>query len=106
MQRHTPRSSAWTLHEAAGESPVLARLGSLARLSGQCLQDIRPLLPAPLRTQLQPGPIDQQEWCILVPSSAMASKLRQMLPELEAHLRTKGHPIASIRIKVTASGRA
>jgi ethanolamine ammonia-lyase small subunit len=35
-----------------------------------------------------------------VSSNAVAAKLRQLLPALQAHLNSKGLDVASIRIKV------
>jgi ethanolamine ammonia-lyase small subunit len=37
---------------------------------------------------------------LLVSSNAVAAKLRQLLPALQAHLNNKGLGVTSIRIKV------
>ena len=68
--------------------------------SSERLQAIRSLLPAPLRTGIQAGPIEDGAWCLLVSSNAVAAKLRQLLPALQAHLNSKSLGVASIRIKV------
>lgn len=97
----TRRSQAFTLLEASEESPTLAGLMARARQSQACLEAIAPLLPEPLRAAVQAGPVDDQgEWCLLVRSSAAAAKLRQMLPTLQAHLRTQGSGVRGIRIKI------
>jgi hypothetical protein len=64
------------------------------------LQAIRTLLPAPLRASVQAGPIEDGCWCLLVSSNAVAAKLRQLVPALQAHLSQTGLPVTSIRIKV------
>ena len=97
MQR---RHQAIPLHLAAHESPTFARLTDLVRESSARLLAIRSLLPAPLRSSVQAGPIEDGCWCLLVSSNAVAAKLRQLLPALQAHLSLKGLGVSSIRIKV------
>jgi hypothetical protein len=97
MQR---RHQAIPLHQAAQESPTFARLSELIQASSDRLQAIRSLLPAPLRASVQAGPMDEGSWCLLVSSNAVAAKLRQLLPALQAHLSQNGLPVSSIRIKV------
>ena len=70
------------------------------RDSSERLLAIRSLLPAPLRASVQAGPIEEGCWCLLVGSNAVAAKLRQMLPALQAHLSSKGLGVSSIRLKV------
>lgn len=97
MQR---RHHAIPLQQAVQESPSFALLASRLRESSVRLQTIRSLLPAPLRASVQAGPIEDGAWCLLVNSNAVAAKLRQMVPALQAHLNTKGMSVSSIRIKV------
>ncbi|PIT74046.1 DciA family protein [Limnohabitans sp. G3-2] len=97
MQR---RHQAIPLQQAAQESPAFARLSELIRASSDRLQAIRSLLPAPLRASVQAGPMDEGSWCLLVSSNAVAAKLRQLLPALQAHLSQNGLPVTAIRIKV------
>jgi hypothetical protein len=97
MQR---RHQAIPLQQAAQESPTFARLAALVRDSSARLQAVRTLLPAPLRASVQAGPIDDGCWCLLVSSNAVAAKLRQLVPALQAHLNQKGLQVSSIRIKV------
>jgi hypothetical protein len=75
-------------------------LSELIRASSDRLQTIRTLLPAPLRASVQAGPIEDGCWCLLVSSNAVAAKLRQLVPALQAHLSQKGLPVTSIRVKV------
>jgi hypothetical protein len=53
-----------------------------------------------MREHVKAGPVDENGWCLLVQNNAAAAKLRQLLPALCAHLRTKGHPVNTIRVKV------
>lgn len=78
----------------------LSQLQSLARDGQNRLQAILPLLPVSMRNLVQSGGVDGETWCILVPNSAMAAKLRQFLPSLCAHLRTKGWNVQTITVKV------
>ena len=94
------RHHAIPLQEAAQQSPSLALLMGRVRESSERLLAIRTLLPAPLRSSIQAGPIEEGCWCLLVSSNAVAAKLRQLLPALQAHLNSKGLGVSSIRIKV------
>lgn len=94
------RRQAIPLHQAAGESPALARLVDRVQASSQRLAAIRNLLPAALRASVQAGPIEDGQWCLLVSSNAVAAKLRQLLPSLQLHLQASDLPVVGIRIKV------
>lgn len=89
-----------TLQQAADEAPVLSQLVALARDSSARLRAIESLVPASLRACIQAGPIDGPSWCLLVQGNAAAAKLRQLLPALLAHLRSKGWEVSAIRLKV------
>jgi hypothetical protein len=91
-----------TVQQAAEESPMLARLASLARESAQRLEAIAPLLPTGLLACIKPGPIEGPAWCLLVDGNAAAAKLRQVLPVLLNSLRERGWEVTSIRVKVQA----
>lgn len=94
-----------TLHQAAQESPTLARLAELARESSEQLKDVQAVIPPALRSAVRAGPIDGESWCLLVDSNAAAAKLRQLVPVLLGRLRERGKPITSIRLKVQGAGR-
>ncbi|APW36937.1 hypothetical protein RD110_06800 [Rhodoferax koreense] len=91
---------AFTVQQAAADSPALSHLVALTRDSSARLKAIEGLLPAALRKAIRPGPIDGDAWCLLVDSNAAAAKLRQLAPALLAHLRTKGWAVTSLRLKV------
>lgn len=94
------RHQAVSLQQAAQESSSLARLTELVRESSERLLAIQALLPPTLRSAIKAGPIDGSTWCLLVSSNAAAAKVRQLLPTLQAHLRSKGWEVNSIRLKV------
>lgn len=94
------RHHAVTLQQAADESPTLARLVSLTRESSERLKAVEPLVPPALRASIQAGPIDGSTWCLVVKSNAAAAKLRQLLPAMQAHLRSKGWEVNAIRLKI------
>ncbi|MFT3812369.1 MAG: DciA family protein [Acidovorax sp.] len=94
------RHHAVPILQAATDSPTLARLVSLTQDSSARLQAIAPLVPPALRAHLQAGPIEGDTWCLLVKNNAAAARLRQLLPALEAHLRSKGWDVEGIRLKI------
>jgi hypothetical protein len=88
------------VQQAAEESPTLARLAQLARESGERFKAIESSLPAALIPSIRPGPIEGSTWCLLVDNSAVAAKLRQLLPVLQAKLNHLGWEVSLIRLKV------
>ena len=96
------RHHAITAISAVEASPTLARLAALTQDSSQRLKTVLPLVPPMLRASLQAGPIEGDCWCLLVKNNAAAAKVRQLLPAMAAHLRTKGWDVNSIRLKVQA----
>lgn len=79
---------------------MLLRLTELTRDSVARLNAIQSLIPATLRPSVKAGPIEGKVWCLLLDNNSTAAKIRQLLPALESHLRTKGWAIDSIRLKV------
>lgn len=88
------------LGAALDQSQPLARLLQRLQESRARFGTICTHLPEPLRDQIRPGPLDDAGWTLLVPHGAAASKLRQMVPTLEAALRGAGWQLTAIRIKV------
>ncbi|MGH6626547.1 MAG: hypothetical protein ACRECD_08405 [Burkholderiaceae bacterium] len=95
-RRHHPV----TLQQAALDSPTLARLAELAQDSSERLRAVESLIPGALRSAVKAGPIEGPTWCLLVDSNAAAAKIRQVLPALQSHLRSRGWQVNSIRLKV------
>ena len=95
-----PARRSFTLQQALADSAPLARLTALTRESSERLAAIQPLIPTLLRRAIRPGPIDGENWCLLVDNSAAASKLRQLLPALQAALNTRGWHVTAIRVKI------
>ena len=96
----TLRNHSVTLQEASQDSPMLMRLTELTRESVARLTSIQSLIPAALRSSVKAGPIDGATWCLLIDNNATAAKMRQLLPSLQSHLRSKGWSVDSIRLKV------
>ena len=94
------RNHAITLQQATKESETLSRLCDLAAESALRLKSIQSLIPGSLRACVHPGPIEGPVWCLLLDNNAAAAKIKQLLPALEAHLRSKGWEVNAIRLKV------
>lgn len=84
---------------------MLARLCALSDDSVARLKAVQPLIPAALRSAVTAGPIEGTSWCLLMDNNAAAAKVRQLLPTLVSHLRSKGWEVTSIRLKVKISQR-
>jgi hypothetical protein len=93
----------WALGAALDQSQALTRLLQRLQESQARFADIRELLPDPLRGAVRPGPLDDAGWSLLAHSGAVASKLRQMVPELDAALLARGWQATPIRIKVQSN---
>ncbi|WP_293503468.1 hypothetical protein [Roseateles sp.] len=89
----TPVAVALRTHE--GLNQLSARLEASRRR----LRVIGPALPGHLLASVQPGPLDEDGWSLLVANAAVAAKLRHLLPRLEALLGQAGLP-GRIRIKL------
>ena len=97
---HSRRHIAVSLEQAAQSSPTLSQLVRQAREANARMKAIEPLLPPGLRNSIQPGPIQGSTWSLILKNNAAASKVRYLLPALEAHLRTKGWNVQRIRLRV------
>ncbi|SFM21018.1 DciA family protein [Variovorax sp. OV329] len=89
-----------TVLQATEASPTLAALAERARDSAERLRAVEDLIPREMRAGMQPGPVEDDEWCVLVGSNAAAAKLRQMAPMLVGRLRMRGWQVKTVRIKV------
>jgi hypothetical protein len=102
-------AAAAAVPDAVPLGQVLDRCEPLLRLQQRLaaanahMDAVRPLLPAALSKHVRSGPTDQESWTLLVANPAVAAKLRQLLPRLEAALQQKGCAARIIRIRVQAS---
>ena len=93
-------SQTLTIQQAAGNSPSLTRLTDLVQESNERLRAIEPLIPDSLRSSVKAGPIEGENWCLLVNGNAAAAKIRQLIPVIQASLLRQGWKVASIRLKI------
>jgi hypothetical protein len=101
--RPSMRGRAVSVDRAVQESTSLAQLSALSRESQLRLQSLQRVLPPLLLAQLSAGPIEADTWCVLVSNNAVAAKIRQWVPAMAAHLRTRGWAVQTIRIKVRSA---
>ena len=99
--RSSVRGWARNVSQVVQHAPTLSDLSQRAQDGQARLQAISPLLPPSLRQLVQSGQVENDAWCLLVPHAAAAAKLRQLLPALAAHLRTKGWPVTQVQVKVS-----
>jgi hypothetical protein len=101
-------AAAAAVPDAVPLGQVLDRCEPLLRLQQRLaaanahMNAVRPLLPPALARHVRSGPTDQDSWTLLVANPAVAAKLRQLLPRLEAALRQQGSPVRAIKIRVQA----
>lgn len=88
------------LREALARSAPLAALAQRLRESDDRFATIRPHLAPALAAHVRPGPLDADGWSLLAANPAVAAKLRQLQPRLEAALAAGGWPAVQLRIKV------
>jgi hypothetical protein len=81
----------------------LAGLLARVRASQARLDALADVLPGLLRQHLRAGPLDDEGWTILAANSAVAAKLRHLLPTLLETLVAKGWQATSIRVKVQST---
>ncbi len=86
--------------KALSNAPILSQLLELSRDSEQRLYAVKSLLPPPFRESVKSSTLDGDTWCLLVPNNSVMAKLKQMLPSLAAHLRSKGFRVQTIRLKI------
>ncbi len=101
MSKPSARHDAQSFDEVLQHSSELSSLRFLAAKSKERLTAIAPLLPKALVAASKAAGLEDGVWYILVPHAASASKLRQLTPQLLAHLNANGLPTKEIRIKIT-----
>ena len=88
------------LQDALLRSEPLALLRERIRDSKARYDAVRGCIPAGMLSHVQPGPVDEAGWSLLVANAAVGAKLRQCVPRLEEALKRQGWPAGVIRIKV------
>lgn len=94
-----------TAHQAVQNSPALGHLAALMSESKERLKAIESLLPEAMRSSVRAGPIDGENWCLLVNGSAAAAKLRQLTPLIKSRLADRGWTVAVVRLKILTGQR-
>lgn len=89
-----------SLHQAIGEAPALSRLTHLVDQSAQMYRCVQGLIPPALQTHVRPGPLNEQDWCLMVTHSSAAAKLRQLVPLIRTRLQREGWAVTSVRVKI------
>lgn len=102
---HTRLNASKSLLQAAQTAPVLAQFDHLMSQSKQRLGLVLHLIPHSIRAHVQAGPADETTWCLLVPNTAIATKLRHLLPDMERHLLMASEQRLKIRVKVLEQRR-
>ncbi|HEY1393179.1 MAG TPA: hypothetical protein VFV25_07365 [Methylibium sp.] len=97
-QRSVP--DALPLRDALERSAPLERLRQRIADSNARLAALLPCLPQALLPHVSAGPVDEAAWTLLARNAAVAAKLRQLQPRLEAALRQQGWEVSLIRIRV------
>ena len=101
--------NALPIRQALDRCQPLQHLQQQLAVSQACMAAIQPHLPAPLRSQVRAGPLNTTDntWTLMASNTAVAAKLRQLLPRLESALTTSGVTRAAqptaIRIRVQSS---
>jgi hypothetical protein len=98
--QHTVVPRARPIGESLAGDDSLARLMARVRASQARLDALEDVLPDLLRQHLRAGPLDDDGWTLLAANSAVASKLRHLLPTLAEILVAKGWQATPIRVKV------
>jgi hypothetical protein len=88
------------IEQALGQSAPLTRLRERVADSNARLDAIRPSLPGTLAAHVKAGPVDENGWSLLAANAAVAAKLRQLQPRLEAVLVERGWVPGTLRVKV------
>lgn len=91
------------LRDALARSAPLASLMQRQRDSQARFEAARGALPPSLAPHVRPGPLDADAWTLLAANSAVAAKLRQLEPRIEAALHERGFAARALRIKTFAA---
>jgi Dna[CI] antecedent, DciA len=65
---------------------------------------VAPILPAALAQGVKPGTLQDGTWTLLANHAATAAKLRQLAPQVQAHLQGLGVAVQTVSVKVVRQG--
>jgi hypothetical protein len=99
-----PSTPSLSIDAALAGSVPLARLSARIQASQARMAAVSGLLPAPLRAELRPGPVDETGWTLLASNGAVAAKTRQLLPRLLQRLHESGWPDIEVKVRVLSQG--
>jgi hypothetical protein len=99
MRNVTPSGQKALREALAGEGTLAALLRRLEESRAR-LAAATAALPAELAPLVQPGPLDDAAWVLLVPHNAAAAKLRHALPEVAGALAAAGFAPRELKVKV------
>jgi len=106
MRRAPPKKNGPDVPDPLPIARALTGLQGLTQLNQRMLDSerrmalVRPTLPGAMTRFVQAGPIDAEGWTLLASNAAVAAKLRQLQPRLEASLQEHGLLPNRIRIKI------
>ncbi len=92
------------IRQALDRCEPLASLAQRLRDSQSRLVAVQALLAPALRAQVRAGPIDAEAWTLLAGNQAVAAKLRQLLPALQARLVQQSFASLPIRVRLLPPG--
>lgn len=100
---HQTTPLALPIGQALQQSAPLVLLTRRLKESNARYATVEAILPALLREQVKPGPIDDDGWSLLAANAAVAAKLRHLLPRLEQGLRDAGWQPTAIRVRIQSA---
>jgi Dna[CI] antecedent, DciA len=92
------------VRSALQESSVLGALLARRRAVEELWRMVAPILPAALAQGVKPGTLQDGTWTLLANHAATAAKLRQLAPQVQAHLQGLGVAVQTVSVKVVRQG--
>ncbi len=89
-----------SIRQVLAHTEPLQRLQQRVKASNERFNAVRGCLPAALLPHIKAGPLDEDQWTLLVSNQAVAAKLHHLQPHIEAALQGQGWRPCILRIKV------
>jgi hypothetical protein len=89
-----------TVIDCFADNPVWGTLLPTLERLGKVQIDLNSCLPAGLKSKASVASFSDDNLCVAVASAAVATKLRQTLPRIEAGLHSRGWKVNAIQIRV------